>query len=220
MQGICKVSFNENSAMKINPTHKPGGGLVVELGPKEMQLAIAESRQLAFKIEKILVPVDFSECANKALQYAVPFAKQFDASLVLLYVVEPYIPIPEMVTIDCDLIATQMREGGQEQLSKLRKTLGDDVKARTELRSGRPEFEIIQAAKDLDVDLIILSTHGRTGFAHVLLGSTTERVVRHAGCPVLVVRESEHEFIGASATEKTAQSIRSATTKSTRPYMP
>ena len=62
------------------------------------------------------------------------------------------------------------------------------------VREGEPHSEIVAAAEELATDLIVLSTHGRTGIAHVFLGSTAEKVVRHAGCPVLIVREREHEF--------------------------
>jgi len=64
---------------------------------------------------------------------------------------------------------------------------------------GDPAIGIIAVAKELKIDLIILSTHGRTGLERVLLGSTAEKVVRHAGCPVLIVREHEHEFVGGPA---------------------
>ncbi len=63
------------------------------------------------------------------------------------------------------------------------------------VRQGEPYLEILSVARELGMDLIILSTHGRTGLARVLMGSTTEKVVRHADCPVLVVREHEHEFL-------------------------
>ena len=63
------------------------------------------------------------------------------------------------------------------------------------VRAGQPYYEITTAAKELDVDLIVITTHGRTGLKHALLGSTAERVVRHAPCPVLTVREREHDFI-------------------------
>ena len=179
--------------MKIKPTHKPGG-VVVELGPGESQLPVKE---VEFKVKRLLVPVDFSDCSKKALQYAIPFARQFGASITLLYVVQPYVPMPETMAVDWELIATRMREGGKEELNALSKSLDGDVPRETMLRVGSPDVEIVAAAKELDADMIILSTHGRTGLGHVFLGSTTERVVRHAGCPVLVVREREHEFVQA-----------------------
>jgi len=183
--------------MKIKPTHKPGG-VLVELGAKESQIPVkAEQPSPVFKVKRLLVPVDFSDCSNKALQYAFPFARQFGANLTLLYVIQPYVPVPETMAVDWDLIATRMREDGQTELDKLRQSLDPDIKVETALRVGSPEVEIVNAAKELNIDLIVLSTHGRTGLGHVFLGSTTERVVRHAGCPVLVVREREHEFVEA-----------------------
>lgn len=76
--------------------------------------------------------------------------------------------------------------------------LGDVVRSNIVVRTGSPGHEIIEAAQELNVDLIILSTHGRTGLERFILGSTAEKVVRRAGCPVLIVRENEHEFIGGS----------------------
>src|SRR5712691_7067324 len=98
--------------MKFKRTSK-SGGLVVELGPKEAQLPVKPvERETAplpvFKLKKILVPVDFSDCSNKALQYAIPFARQFDAELILLHVVQPYVPVPEMPTIDIGLLQSQI----------------------------------------------------------------------------------------------------------------
>jgi universal stress protein A len=80
-------------------------------------------------------------------------------------------------------------------LEALLKDLPGDLNKTTLLRSGRPAYEIVEAAKRLDTDLIIISTHGHTGLKHVFLGSTAENVVRYAPCPVLTVREHEHEFV-------------------------
>jgi len=68
------------------------------------------------------------------------------------------------------------------------------VSAKMAVRNGLPSHEIVEAAKDLDIDLIIIATHGYTGWKHFCIGSTAERVVRAAPCPVLVVREKEHQF--------------------------
>jgi nucleotide-binding universal stress UspA family protein len=187
--------------MKIRPIRKPGG-VVVELGSKEAQIPnVAKVSPPLLKVKKILIPVDFSDCSKKALQYAVPFAKQFDASLVLLSVVEPCVPVPEITRVDWELIESVRRTGGEAELAKLKQTLNNDVKVETVLRVGRPYVEIVRAAKELSVDLILLSTHGHTGLAHMFLGSTAECVVRHAGCPVLVVREREHEFVPAAVSK-------------------
>ncbi|MBI3849938.1 MAG: universal stress protein [Verrucomicrobia bacterium] len=189
--------------MKFKPTTK-SGGVLVELGPKEAQLPVtsAEKETAAlpvFKLKKILVPVDFSDCSNKALHYAIPFARQFDAELILLHVVQPYVPVPEMPTIDIGLLQSQMRGSGEKELKTLQRKVAGEVSSEIAVRVGTPYMEIIKAVKELDVDLVILATHGRTGLAHVFLGSTAERVVRHAGCPVLVVRERERDFVATQS---------------------
>jgi len=180
--------------MKIKPSNEPGK-VIVELGPREAQLPPLSSGTMekalpAFQIKKILVPVDFSDCSKKALQYAIPLARQFGAELTLLHVVQPYPPMPEMGPVDVETI-----QDAHEQLATFRGAVGDVVPSNTIVRTGSAHVEIIDAAKEFDIDLIVLSTHGRTGLEHVLLGSTAEKVVRHAGCPVLVVREHEREFI-------------------------
>ena len=184
--------------MKFKPTEK-AGGLVVELGPAETQLPTSSAEQRAtplpiFKLKRILVPVDFSDCSRKALQYAIPLAKQFAAELTLLHVVRPYPPMLEMPIVDGESI-----EDAKAALDELHQTIPDAIPSHAVIRRGDPHIEIIRAAKELSIDLLVLSTHGHTGVARVLMGSTTEKVVRHAGCPVLVVREQEHEFVAGSS---------------------
>jgi universal stress protein A len=180
--------------MKFKPTDK-AGGLVVELAATETQLPTSNAAEKVtalpvFKLKKILVPLDFSDCSKKALQYAIPFAKQFDADLTLLHVLRPYPPMLEMSPVDVESIGDT-----KAALEGFRRTIDDAIRSRTAIRRGDPPVEIIDVAMELGIDLIILSTHGHTGVARVLMGSTTEKVVRHAGCPVLVVREHEHEFV-------------------------
>lgn len=179
--------------MKFKPTHREGG-VLVELSPKESQLPANVARP-EFKLKKILVPVDFSDCSRKALQYALPFARQFNAKLVLLHVIEPFIPVPEMTAVNFDAIRKQTHQAAQEEILALQKSIPAEVASEIVIREGSPHVEIALATKQLGVDLIIISTHGRTGLAHVFMGSTAERVVRHADCPVLTVREQEHEFV-------------------------
>jgi nucleotide-binding universal stress UspA family protein len=87
---------------------------------------------------------------------------------------------------------------GRAELETVRQTIGDTIRASAFMRTGAPHVEITEAARELGIDLIILSTHGRTGITRMLLGSTAEKVVRHAPCPVLIVRESEREFVPGS----------------------
>jgi universal stress protein A len=183
--------------MRFKPTDK-AGGVVVELGPRETQLPPLTATQTTgvlpiFNLKRILVPVDFSPCSKKALQYAIPFAQQFDAELTLLYVLQPNPPMLEMAPVETENVRDATRE-----LEALRGTVPAAIRAGAVVRTGQPHFEIIEVAKQSGSDLIILSTHGRSGFERVLLGSTAEKVIRHAHCPVLVVREHEHEFLAGS----------------------
>lgn len=177
--------------MNIHPTK---GGVVIELGTKEGGLPGTPNSP--FSIRKILVPVDFSECSRKALRYAIPFAMQFEASLTLLYVTPMNYTVGEFGMVDSPLMASQVREAEEKAMAKLlREEIGDRVPVIQQTRLGRPASEIAAAAKEMDADLIIIATHGHTGLKHMLLGSVTEDVVRIAPCPVLVVREEEHEFL-------------------------
>lgn len=188
--------------MKIKPANKRRG-VLLELGPNEAQLPA----ETLFQLKRVLVPVDFSTCSKKALAYAVPFAKQFGAEIVIAYVVQPYIPVPEMAAVDTEAILAQMRESGNE-LEKLRLSITADVKIKTLLRVGHPAQEIVKAAEELDVDLILLSTHGRTGLGRVFFGSVAEHITRYARCQVLTVREREHEFVDVPATDTVSKSVR------------
>lgn len=198
---------NERRRMKVKPSNRMRqgrgrGGVVIEMGPKDVQLPADRPKVKAgtsalpvFKLKRILVPLDFSDCSKKALQYAVAFARQFGATLSLLYVIQPYYPVSEMVPMDGELFDRHMRESSETEMSALRKSLDPALKPSATIRYGTPHVEIVRAARDLKCDVIILSTHGRTGLSHVLMGSTAERVVRHANCPVLVLREREREFV-------------------------
>jgi universal stress protein A len=182
--------------MKFKPNDKTGG-VAIELGPAERQFPVEPTEQAAealpiFNLKKILVPVDFSDCSNKALVYATALAKQFGAELTLINVVQSYPPPPEMIMLESNVDAI---EYGRKELEVLRLAVGDATPCEVLLRTGVPHAEITRAATELDSDLIVLSTHGNTGVSRVILGSTAERVVRHAPCPVLVVRQKEHEFL-------------------------
>jgi nucleotide-binding universal stress UspA family protein len=150
----------------------------------------ATSRQATpFRGQRILVPIDFSDPSRAALRYADSLARQFGGKLILLYALEP------VATHDFDyhpLViepaeATAKAERFLRQLCEREKVDASSV-AQIVVRNGVAHAEITKAVKDLNADLIVIATHGRTGLKHVLLGSTAERVVRHAECPVLVVR--------------------------------
>jgi nucleotide-binding universal stress UspA family protein len=133
----------------------------------------------------------------KALKYAVGFAKQFGARLCLLYVGQGYYFVPELGPLDTNALETRARADAAGKLAALAtEEVRSDVPVDVSVRQGSPPAEIINAANEFNADLIIISTHGYTGLKHVWFGSVTENLVRHARCPVLVVREEEHEFLG------------------------
>ena len=179
--------------MKIKPAPQKGK-VVVELESKDAGLLAP----LAFQLRRILVPVDFSDTSKKAIHYAAPFGAAFDAEVVLLHVVQPYNLPVELGYMPPDWADNQQKflQAAREELDKLcAHEVGGRARSQTHVREGVPWQEITAAAGELQADLIILATHGRTGLSHVLLGSVAERVVRHAPCPVLVVRESERDFV-------------------------
>jgi len=157
------------------------------------EVAIAPSYP-AIRIKSILVPLDFSETSFKSLQYAAPFARQFGAKITLLNIVEP-----SVYTVDFSYIAPLGPEhftGIEDQLKAIRaRMIPDDVQVDTIVRQCFVFDGILDVAREIEADLIITSTHGRTGLKHLFLGSTAENTVRRAPCPVLVVRELEHDFV-------------------------
>ena len=146
-------------------------------------------------LKKILVPSDFSPASSKAFKYALRFAKQFGAELTLLHVLEP-VP-PSFIGIPAPVISEQELATAEKNLRAwvASARAAGVVETKSAIRTGLASHEILEAAKELDVDLIVIATHGFSGWKHFCIGSTAERVARSAPCPVLVVREKEHEFI-------------------------
>jgi nucleotide-binding universal stress UspA family protein len=149
-------------------------------------------------LNRILVPIDFSDHSKRALKYAIPFAEQFIASIDLIYVVEPTVYPADFSfgQIGFPDVEDELRKRGAEELDELiGKEIAGRVPATKVIRTGKPFYEIDQYAEEASIDLIIISTHGHTGVEHILFGSTAEKVVRHAPCPVLVVRTGGREFV-------------------------
>jgi nucleotide-binding universal stress UspA family protein len=139
---------------------------------------------------KILVPIDFSACSLKGLEYAKGLARQFGSKLVLLSSVafQYYITSDEYARYDLPLLMQQAEKASRRQMRELiQDTDWEGIDVRPSLQIGHAGQQICARAMDDEVDLIVTSTHGTTGFKHILVGSTAEYVVRHAGCPVLVV---------------------------------
>ena len=138
-------------------------------------------------IKKVLVLTDGSQNSRSALRYAVEICRNFEASLHILSVIE-------------DMPAYATLEVGSEFMLKVQETIKSEVVSCSsycetfgivcdgEIRHGVPYEEIINYAKEIDVDLIVMATHGHTGLSHILLGSVAEKVMRHASCPVMVTR--------------------------------
>jgi len=150
-------------------------------------------------LHRILVPTDFSKYSHNALKYAAAFAEKFGAEIYLLHVVQDLaLFIPEAVSV-APPVTPPIEQMTAAVLEGLQRVIRENELGRfivhCEVREGTPFYEIIQFAKETEIDLIIMGTHGRGGLAHVLLGSVTEKVVRKAPCPVLTVRDPEHEFV-------------------------
>lgn len=153
---------------------------------------------MELKIKKILVPIDFSDYSKAALRYAVNFTKLFNAEIILIYVVEPVIYPPDfsMGQIAIPTVTTEFDDRAKEELKKLAKNeIPSETNVTTILKTGKPFVEIIDTASELDVDIIIIATHGHSGVEHILFGSTAEKVVRKAPCPVLTIREPVKGFL-------------------------
>jgi len=150
-------------------------------------------------LKSILVPTDFSAPSQNAIRYAIELAKQFGATITLLHVVEPIVVLADAygwTNAPSIITDTALQKTATRRLAALLKEQSvESVPVKPLVRAGKPFQEIVSVAKKGGNDLIIIATHGHTGLAHILLGSTAERVVRHAPCPVLVVREGEREFI-------------------------
>lgn len=147
-------------------------------------------------LEAILVPTDFSEHADYALEYAIFFAKRYKARLVLAHVMAPYLQ-----GADVNIMAVPSAYYSRDLMGILNDRLRDladkvrkeGLQTETILTMGIPFVEIVRLAKRKDIGLIIISTHGRTGLSHLVMGSTAEKVVRKAPCPVLSVRPVQKE---------------------------
>jgi universal stress protein A len=155
---------------------------------------------MSINFRRILFPTDFSTTSAGALPYAVSLADVFNAELHCLHVVDDAYMYwtamgPEGVPVGPaaeDVLAlgrSRMEAFSRDHLQGLGRPVS------TEVRAGRPFAEIIGYARQHAIDLIVLATHGRGAIAHVLLGSTAEKVVRKSSCPVLTIRADGHEFV-------------------------
>jgi universal stress protein A len=142
-------------------------------------------------IKRILVPTDFSEASADMLATAVAFARAFGATIDLVHVAAdvtyPLPPPIDVVTVPLD-IAKVMDDVAKSLAAEEERVRAAGVPCESTTLIGRADTEIVAHAQKTEADMIVMGTHGRSGLSHVLLGSVAERVVRHAHCPVLVVR--------------------------------
>ncbi len=154
-------------------------------------------RAKSVNIKRILVPLDGSDAALKALTYAASLAELFGARIDTIRVNEPTIypdalAIPQYSFEQNELVAKLARQQSQEAGERL---IPDAVEWRNCVMTGNPYVEIVNYARKENIDLLIVTTHGHTGLKHFLMGSNAEKIIRHAPCPVLVVRDLEHDFV-------------------------
>jgi nucleotide-binding universal stress UspA family protein len=176
--------------------YSPCPVLVVRGDDSETKKSRVNFSRRALHFRKILVPIDFSECSMKGLRYAKALAREFGSTLVLLNSVHfpYYVASDEYARYDLPRLMQYAEKIAKEQMRNVvQRTQREGLKVETSFEAGHAGQQICDRARDRAVDLIVTSTHGTTGFKHVLLGSTAEYVVRHAPCPVLVVPKRPSE---------------------------
>lgn len=150
-------------------------------------------------LKHVLVPTDFSETSDVALKYGKAFAAAFGATLHVVHVIEEPYGQPWAVEAYGFSLAALQDEWIKEAKGRMEKILTDEerasLKAVTTTVLGHPVMEILRYAKDNNIDLIVMGTHGRGPLGHVVMGSVAERLVRKSPCPVLTVRSEEREFV-------------------------
>lgn len=161
---------------------------------KQDASATGSHQQIEFKIERVLVPLDFSSTSMEALDYAISLAKQFRAAIHLVHVHPPDEAASAPGAAHLLFQSAEAIERLNEELTGIhRKRVEPFCPENCHVRAGRAYQEIISLAREIAADLIVLSTRGHSGLKHLLLGSTAERVVRGAPCPVLVARKRKQK---------------------------
>lgn len=157
------------------------------------------------KIERILCPTDFSDFSDRAYDYGLSLARHYKAELYLLHVVRPVIVgYPEYAVPDSvSEFYGELREYAEEQLREFAKVhASGGVQAKVLVHEGVVTESILDFARENSIDMIVMGTHGRRGVQRLTVGSVTERVMRKASCPVLVVRRPAHDFVAPGSTEE------------------
>lgn len=163
-----------------------------------MAITSDESGRPILQLRKILLPTDFSGCASFALPYAAAIARAAKATIICINVVEPIVPAVGYTGLAEPMPIADMSEQLEDSAERELPQLVDcedlhGIKIEEVIVHGDAAAEIVRVAEEREVDLIVISSHGRTGFGRMIFGSTAEAVVRHAKCPVLVVKPPPEE---------------------------
>ena len=148
-------------------------------------------------VNEILVPTDFSDHSLRALDYGVDFAQRFSSALTVVVVVEPLLQAVDMswTSVDFDELDKSHREAAAARVAEIvAERVPAEIPCEIVTLVGKPFVEIVKYAKEHNADLIVMATHGRGAMAHILMGSTAEKVVRKAPCPVLTVKHPKQIF--------------------------
>ena len=155
-----------------------------------------------FRQSNILVPTDFSTHANYALKYAVALAMQFKGTLHFAHVLDSAAIAGVrgnamwLNSADSETLVESMREHAKSRMANLAETAHSaGVESAEHIALGNPIHEILRIVEETDTTLLVISTHGRSGFEHIVFGSVAEKVVRQSPVPVLVIKHPEHEFV-------------------------
>ncbi|MBN2307645.1 MAG: universal stress protein [Candidatus Hydrogenedentes bacterium] len=181
--GVDHIVFGSVAEKVVRQAPVP----VLSIKHPEHEFVHQDEAGFSFDLERILFPTDFSELSNRALPYAASLCRRFDATLVLLHASEVPIVLPEFMPDTAATVGTEMEERAQECLERMRGEL-EGIRVEPVAKTGVAYREICQTVQEDHVDLVVMPTHGRSGFGHVLFGSVAEKVVRLARCPVLTVR--------------------------------
>jgi nucleotide-binding universal stress UspA family protein len=233
---ICRLAQTIGADLVVMPTHGHTGLRHVFLGSTAERIVqhsccpvlvtrgngVQSKNGSSFTVKTILVPVDFSNCSRDGVRYAITFANEFGAKIILLHATYlGYIYSSEGTAIyDVPGLQKAARKTDERKMRELIRSVNfGRVKFETAFTEGSPVIDICAFAKDHDVDLIITSTHGFTGFTHVLIGSIAEQVVRHAPCSVLVVPSHPH-VRAANLTRSAGAKVNRVTSQRQSPNAP
>ncbi len=161
------------------------------------------------QLKSILCPIDFSEFSVMAYQYALSVAEHYDARVIVLHMVEMgKYPFADYGAYEADFakVSRALAEGGEVQLREFVKKHGG-IHQHFVVKVGNASDAILSFAQAENIDLIVMGTHGRRGFDRLVLGSTTDRVMRRACCPVLVISKPQHASITADLEKRHAHNL-------------